>query len=338
MWWKMTPLLWSDKERYVHTYAFISPSNTQSQLLVARERLKSGVQRVPFLLWDGSMAETGIRLSGINIAVNQQCLSSINIQWNNNDIRAFEHCGVSPVGESTPEHLNPNFGLNNTSKAINTITSEGWCQCFGVFTANLWSERERGSKRERERERGRSREIKICRSVISELWFLSLHPTFNGHMSCVMCIVVFPLFFSPLSLISQAQLNIVINEMFIVSWSMESSCDCVSAVKQDVASRRKPELQSTIFIKLLFPGNSLYSLSSQLTDKKIDNWGTASQTGNGEKKQVVRLLWDLFKATLAAMLLNCSFSIWNHGTAPHLWFVLAYPRIDGPFEWSVPSH
>lgn len=47
------------------------------------------------------------------------------------------------AGKSTPEHLHPNFSLNNTSKGVILLHHGGWGQCCCVFTANLL-EGERG--------------------------------------------------------------------------------------------------------------------------------------------------------------------------------------------------
>lgn len=48
-----------------------------------------------------------------------------NTQKTDIDIRAFEHYGTRLVCELTPGLLIPNFGLNNTSKPVNTIMSVG---------------------------------------------------------------------------------------------------------------------------------------------------------------------------------------------------------------------
>lgn len=137
--------------------------------------------------------------------------------------------------------------------------------------------------------------------------------------------------------------------MFIVSWSMESSRDCVSVVKQDLVSKRKAELQITIFLKLLFLRNSLYSQSPWLTDflKRIRNSLSVKQAKKWWKQTidavVVRTLQSHPFATLATTLLNCSYqhlrpTVFFLNTVNTFWFVLAGLRIDGPFELAAPSY
>lgn len=117
-----------------HALSFF-PSDTRSWLLVAKERLNSGIQRIHFKSMLG-FTQTAVILH--ESAVSELLLMLAKQYW------------YLSIWSLWREHLNPDFSLKNTSKANYVITSEGWPQCFGVFTAKLWREGGReGGKIER---------------------------------------------------------------------------------------------------------------------------------------------------------------------------------------------
>ena len=89
---------------------------------MAKERLQSGIiQRVPFCCEMETWQKLGFALVGVILHE-----SAVPELYQYKTVVISEHLsffGVSPVGDLTPEHLNPNFSLNSTSKGINVITS-----------------------------------------------------------------------------------------------------------------------------------------------------------------------------------------------------------------------